>query len=155
MKLLFPLFLSSLAEYTDVFSENTVGFAVKGKIHLCQWVGVFFLMFCLLAETSSLPFVHGNVFFFQMWSFILLQGWKGCSSLRAEEPIYNIGIMADLKPGNLWINRTIKESLIILVNKHSLIPKGIVRRVYRPDISWEKAFHTITVLCTAGEILKK
>ena len=80
---------------------------------------------------------------------------KDAVAWGAEQPIYSIGIMADLKPGNLWINRTIKESLIILENKHSFIPKGIVQHVYRPDVSWEKAFHTITVLGTAEEILKK
>lgn len=69
--------------------------------------------------------------------------------------MYSIGIMVDLKPDNLWINRTIKESLIILENKHFPIPRGIVQCVYRPDVSWEKAFHTIIVLCTVEEMLKK
>lgn len=36
VKLLFPLFLSSLAKYVYVLDENTIGFAVKGKINLCQ-----------------------------------------------------------------------------------------------------------------------
>lgn len=80
---------------------------------------------------------------------------KDAVAWGAEQPIYSVGIMADWKPGNLWINRTIKESLIILENKHSPVPKRIVQRVYRPDVSWEKAFHTVIVFGTAEEILKK
>lgn len=62
----------------------------------------------------------------------------------AEQPIYNTVIMADLRPGNLQIGRTIKERHIVLECKHFPVPKGMYD-VFIDDISWEMAYHTIIV----------
>lgn len=112
-------------------------------------------MFCLLAETSSLLLSVemlpsskcGVSFSYKVEKYVVAWG--------AEEPKYSIGIMADLQPGNLWINWTINVRLTILESKHSPLPKGIVQHVYGHRVSWEEAFYTIVALGRIEELPKK
>lgn len=72
----------------------------------------FFFFLNVLFTCWNIFLILCRKIFFPLWSFIPFQGWKRFSSLRGrtEQPIYNTVITADLKPGNLQIGSTIKES---------------------------------------------